>query len=93
LEQWLSKSYKDKDGNDVSKEVVGPLAEVRRIRQKPAHSLREDRYDKNLPSQQDELLGRVIRELAALRWILSGHPKARGRYKAPDWLDGEIVIY
>jgi hypothetical protein len=93
LENWLRTRYRTYNGEDVSKEVLEPLYEVRRLRQPLAHTLREDRYDKTFPKQQDDLLGRVIRALTKLRLILWSHPRARGQYKPPDWLDGDKIVF
>jgi hypothetical protein len=93
LERWLSSRYRTQDGQDIAPEVLTPLFEVRRLRQPLAHSLDEDRYDQSFPSQQDELLGRVIHGLQSLRLIFSAHPKARGHYKPPDWLDSDNIVF
>lgn len=92
LETWLSQRYKTQDGTDVAREVLDPLREVRKLRQKPAHVLEEDEYDRNYPKTQDELLGRVCCALTSLRLIFSSHPKARN-YQPPEWLDGDRIVF
>jgi hypothetical protein len=94
LQRWLTKHYRDKSGNDVSKEIVAPLRAVREARQRPAHGLDEDDYDLMYPRMQDKLLEDVIRTLTKLRLVLSAHPKARkAGYQAPEWLDGEKIVF
>ena len=78
----------------MSDEIVGPLKRIRDLRQKPAHAIDEDKFDISLPGQQDKLLIDVIKALQKLRLVLMSHPRARGKYQPPDWLDGDkIVMY
>ncbi len=94
LRDWISTRYRDADGADVSDEVVGPFKRIRKLRQKPAHEIQQDKFDISLPGQQDQLLVDVLQALRKLRWLLMSHPNARGKYQPPDWLDGDnIVVY
>jgi hypothetical protein len=93
LEQWLSTKYRSAAGDDVSSQVVRPLKDVRKRRQHRAHALRVDEYDRSLPSQQDQILGKACRALTALRLILWSHPHARNRYSPPEWLDGDKIVF
>jgi hypothetical protein len=94
LKDWISTRYRDADGGDVSDEIVGPLKQIRKLRQKPAHEIQQDNFDIALPGQQDKLLVDVLQALQKLRLVLMSHPFARGKYKPPDWLDGDkIVVY
>lgn len=92
LERWLKAHYRNRDGEDVSGELVQPWRDIRRARQAPAHALREDEYDLAFPKRQDELLETAIRSLTRLRLVLSSDPQARS-YKAPEWLDGERIVF
>lgn len=93
LEEWLRTRYRTADGEDVSREVLEPLREVRKLRQKPAHALRGNEYDRSYPMQQDEILGRACRALTQLRVIFWSHPRARERYSPPAWLDGDRIVF
>lgn len=93
LGDWLSKHYRNADGIDVASEIVEPLKTIRRLRQRPAHAVEQDAFDLTLPSQQDELVAEALRSLQRLRLVLMSHPKARGTYKPPDWLDGEDIVF
>jgi len=92
LEKWLSQRYRTRDGADVAREVLEPLREIRKLRQKPAHGLQEDEYDRSYPKKQDELLGRACRALTSLRLVLSAHPKAKA-YESPEWLDSDRIVF
>lgn len=93
LENWLRENYRTADGEDVSKEVVGVLKQVRKLRQEPAHRLQEDEFDYSYPKNQDEILGKVCRALTKLRYVLWSHPLARDRYTPPEWLDGDMIVF
>lgn len=93
LRDFLDKRYRDGDKNRIGVELVAPLKEVRDLRRKPAHKLEGDAHDPSLPAAQDELLGRVIRTLTKLRLVLMSHPKAKGQYQPPEWLDGDKIVF
>jgi len=93
LESWLSTRYRTSEGEDVSHEVVAPLKEVRKLRQKPAHVLRTNEYDQSYPGLQDKLVGEACRALTKLRVILWSHPRAGDRYTPPAWLDGDKIVF
>ncbi len=93
LEEWLDSRYRTGIGEKVGREIFAPMREIRKLRQKPAHALSGDEFDRSLPSQQDELLGRVCRTLTQLRLALSSHPKARNHYTPPAWLDGDRIVF
>lgn len=94
LRNWLSKHYRTADDADVSDEILAPIKKIRGFRQKPAHAIDKDKFDISLPGQQDKLLIDVLKALQKLRLVLMSHPRARGKYQPPDWLDGDkIVMY
>lgn len=94
LEQWLSRLYRTADGEDVSREVIAPFKEIRKLRQKPAHTLGDNEYDRAYTQRQDDILGEACLALTKLWIILWSHPKARNLYAPPEWLDsGKIVFY
>lgn len=94
LHNWLSRHYRSADNADVSDEILVPLKRIRALRKKPAHAIDEDNFDISLPGQQDKLIVDILQALQKLRLVLMSHPKARGKYQPPDWLDGDkIVLY
>ena len=94
LRNWLSTRYRSADDADVSDEILTPIRKIRGLRQKPAHTIDEDKFDILLPGQQDKLLIDVLQALHKLRLVLMSHPRARDKYQPPDWLDGDqIVMY
>lgn len=93
LEEWLRTKYRTSNGKDVSREVLEPLREIRKLRQKPAHALHDNVYDRSYSKQQDDILGRACRALTQLRLIFWSHPRARESYSPPDWLDGDNIVF
>lgn len=86
LDEWLHKIVRFPTEEPYAA-IVEPLQEVRRLRQRPAHSLVTDEYDEKYIQQQDELVQRVCRALSGLCMLLSGHPMAKtASYTLPDWL-------
>jgi hypothetical protein len=98
LQAWLTSRYRVAGATaaESSKRVqdaLAPFRRVRKLRQKPAHALEEDEYDRSYSAQQDALVGEVVRALTVLRLILWSHPRARERYAPPDWLDGNAIVF
>jgi hypothetical protein len=92
LEHWLKRHYKNRDGEDVSREVVAPFKEIRKARHPVAHAIGRDQYDLSLPSKQDGFVSLAKNGLARLRWILSSHPRAR-TYLPHEWLDSDKIVF
>jgi len=74
--------------SDARAEVLEPLREVRRARQRPAHALRRNITDQTFIHRQADLLERVGGTLDQLRHFLQTHPANRG-WKPPEYLDGK----
>ena len=51
LQRWLQKHYRNRDGEEKSKEVLQPFRKVREARQPVAHALKADVYDLSLPKK------------------------------------------
>ena len=74
-------------------EIIESLQEVRRLRQRPAHAIREDEFDPTYHQKQDELIERVYTAVRSLRLVLALHPATRD-YKVPSLLyEGKIEHY
>jgi hypothetical protein len=89
LEEWLHLRYP----NVVSEElaaIIDPLRKVRRLRQKPAHSILRDEYDRGYYELQDILVWDVYRALNALRSVLISDDAASD-YQPPSW-HGRLTV-
>lgn len=63
---------------EQARKVLGPLREVRKARQRPAHKIRDNLTDKTYIHRQIELLSNVDAALVGIRGWLSTHPKCKG---------------
>ncbi len=73
LDDWLNSEFKTDDRSSID-EMLQTLRYIRKLRQKPAHSVRENEFDQNLIHQQRDLMKSVYQALKTLRLILSCHP-------------------
>ena len=89
LEEWLIRQYLSIGAAKVAV-IIGPLRKVRKLRQKPAHTIGKDLYDKGLYEMQDELVWEVYRSLSALRHLLM-EDDSTSCYQPPSW-DGSLTV-
>jgi len=73
-------------------EVLAPLREVRRARQRPAHALRTNVTDRTFVHRQVDLLERVNESLELLRRFWQTHPANRD-WKEPDYAARDARAY
>ena len=71
--------------------VLGPLRDVRKQRQRPAHALTVASTDASLAAQQRDLVNEVADALRLLRQILQCHP-ANGEWSPDDFLDQDGYV-
>lgn len=94
LQEWILTRYTPAGPEaDVERDVMRPLRHVRKLRQRPAHALDTDSYNRDYVQQQDKLVGSVVRALTRLRLILWSHPQARNSYSPLAWLDGDRIVF
>ena len=84
LEDWLRNRWKVTEAG-YPENIVGPLKEVRTLRQRPAHKIVANEYDKEYEAKQDELVERVYFSLRILRLLLQNYPAAKN-VKVPEHL-------
>ena len=84
LEEWLSLRY-PKAPPEEKTAIIKPLREVRRLRQKPAHRVEQDTYDKKFYTLQDDLVSKVYEALRNLRTLLATDASASS-YEPPYWV-------
>ena len=89
LEEWLSLRYSALPPDERTA-VINPLREVRNLRQKPAHMIVADNYDKQFYELQDNLVWNVYSALNGLRHILTQDPSV-SQYDPPFW-DGRPIV-
>ena len=91
LAEWLEQSITTTV--DSVDDLIKPFKEIRRLRQKPAHTLITDEYSTEYFNHQKEIIWEAYCSINNLRLILSNHPNANKRL-VPSWLDtAEIKNY
>lgn len=83
LEDFFSRAHFD-DREPVEK-VFKYLKSIRKLRQKPWHSVIEDEFDYKYLDEQKEILNNAYYIVRFIRLILTNHPMVRW-YKVPDYL-------
>jgi len=93
LDEWIRKWFTPY-GNDWEpwERAMKSFRDLRKLRQKPAHSIDEDVFDQSYFRQQRELLIDVYNGVRTLRMLLENHPRVReSGIEVPDWLrEGRI---
>jgi hypothetical protein len=84
LDDWLSRMVKFPDPAPKDK-MMATLRHIRKLRQQPAHSLKQDKFDQSIFRKQRELVLNAYQAIRTLRLILSNHP-ATTTLDIPDWL-------
>ena len=91
LEQFLL--TKSSATPDNIRSVLQPLRDVRKQRQKPAHSSADPMTDRSVFKRQRVLAAEVTGSLEALRVFASRHPKVKAAgWEAPDYLDDWLTL-
>lgn len=97
LEEWFEANYYSTNpyGYEMfKKHISGTFRKVRKIRQEPAHKLYDNKHDKTVYRQQNELIEEVYNAVKDLRMMFSKHPKAKAVEISDELMDEEnIVIY
>ena len=89
LAEWLSRRYPTLSSEE-GLTVIEPLKRVRELRQKPAHTIVDDKYDKQFHNLQDKLVWEIYGAVSKLREILAKDPLASD-YDPPFW-DGQLTV-
>jgi hypothetical protein len=92
LDDWLRAKFKTPDRTSVDA-ALAAFREVRRLRQRPAHTVDQDRFDQAYFQQQRELMIRVYEAVNILRRILASHPRAAGYEVSENLREGKIWTF
>lgn len=77
LEEWVGKFFKPSDPQPMQ-ELFNAFKEVRKLRQKPAHSVNPDKFDQSYFKTQRDLIIKAYGAIRTIRLILSNHPRVKG---------------
>ena len=86
LDDWVRKFFKPSDWS-VWDEAIASLKKVRKLRQEPAHAIKEDVFDQKYFKDQRELIMNAYNGIRTIRLIFANHPKVKiASIDIPDWL-------
>lgn len=90
LEEWLRAEIIWNDPDKLREAVIEPLRTVRKLRQKPAHTLTSDKFSTEYYDRRRKLLWAVVNSLSNIRVTLAKHPCAPD-IRVPSWLDDKEI--
>ena len=76
LDEWLDKFFKSNNQGHI-KEIIPILKKIRKLRQKPAHTIEENKFDNIYYSKQRELLNNAYKAIRTIRLIFANHPTVK----------------
>jgi hypothetical protein len=91
LDEWVRKFFRPDDWVPWN-EAMKSFKEVRKLRQKPAHSVNENVFDQEFFKEQRNIMLNSYKGIRILRLIMNNHPIVRqAKIDIPDWLqEGRI---
>lgn len=84
LDEWTRRTHPPGDQPQID-EMLSTFRKVRKLRQAPAHAIRDDEFDQKYFKEQRELMMAAYDTVRAIRLMLSEHPAVSG-YSVPNWL-------
>jgi hypothetical protein len=94
LDDWMREFFCTSDWTPWD-ETISTLKRIRKLRQKPAHSMDENVFDQRYFREQRELISSAYDAVRTLRMMLENHPAVMAaNIEIPDWLrNGEVWTY
>ncbi len=83
LEEWMKNSFTHEA---TILNTLKSFQEIRVERQKPAHKISDNQYNKLYTDRQKDVISRAFSSMNSLRKLFQMHPKAPS-IKVPDWLE------
>lgn len=76
LNEWSHEYFRPTDPQPLD-DMVATFKKVRKLRQKPAHSIREDVFDQKYLRNQRDLIIKAYDSVRTLRLMLANHPNVK----------------
>jgi len=76
FEEWLSKNFRPAEPEPLER-MLKTLREIRKLRQKPAHSINENVFDIEYFKEQRRIVMAAYGAVRILRLVLANHPAVR----------------
>lgn len=74
-------------------DAVATFRKVRKLRQKPAHALEEDRFDQAIFRQQRELVIEAYSSVRLIRLVLANHPACKDVKVDSHLYEGKVTSF
>ncbi len=81
LEEWTNKNWKPADPKPLLT-LFSTFKEIRKLRQNPAHSVKENEFDQSYFKEQRNLIKKAYVAVRTIRLMLANHPMVR--YDPPE---------
>lgn len=94
LDDWFKKYFQPVDWTAWN-EAMKSMREIRKIRQRPAHSIDENVFDQKYFKDQREIIIKGYSSVRTIRLLLSNHPLVKmADIEIPEWLkEGKIWTF
>jgi hypothetical protein len=93
LDDWIHKFFRLADWSEWD-EAIASLKKVRKLRQQPAHAIKEDVFDQKYFKDQRELILNAYNGVRTIRLIFANHRKVKvAEIGIPDWLQEGKIWY
>jgi hypothetical protein len=89
LKEWLDRHFRADDNEWIDKMFV-TFRKIIKMRQEPAHAVREDVFNQQYFRQQRDLVLDAYFAVSTLRMAFHGHPKVAGHEVPEHLVKGEI---
>lgn len=89
LEEWFRTRFRTADWTPMER-MVKTFRKVRKLRQKPAHAIDEDRFDQELIRTQRDLVIEAYVAVRTIRLALANHRECRRVVVDPLLAEGKI---
>ncbi|MCK4623018.1 MAG: hypothetical protein KAT62_12480 [Desulfuromonadales bacterium] len=76
LQEWVEIYFRPTDPEPLN-ELFSAFKKVRKLRQKPAHAIKENEFDQKYFKDQRQLVKEACRAVRTIRLILANHPKVK----------------
>ncbi len=92
LEEWIIKYFRSKNPN-VTNRMLSVFKEIRKLRQNPAHSIKENEFDQKYFKKQRRIVIEAYNAVRTIRLILANHPTVKANPPKVDNLLQEGKIW
>jgi len=76
LDEWVNHYFRPQEPKPLER-MLAAFRKVRKLRQKPAHSIREDEFDQKYFHEQRSLIMEAYGAVRTLRLVLANHPSVK----------------